>query len=253
MNIALLGFGGMGQAVYDCALSQGHTVPIIVDPHAPQATHTGLSVELLTDIDVVLDFTSPGSTLDHLSLCQSAGVNLVVGTTGLENVLETLKLKIDDSPLGFLWSANFSIGVNMYYKVVEYAARLMNSYREYDVWGHEIHHSKKADSPSGTAKILESLLLQSLDRKTEVVEDKMDEPIQPHQLHFSSTRAGAVNFSHTVGFDSAADTITLTHMARNRNGYALGAVKAAEWLVGKQGFFGMSDFLDDATDTTLTS
>ena len=120
---------------------------------------------------------------------------------------------------------------------------MIDKFDEYDVWGHEIHHYNKADSPSGTAKILEKILLDNIERKTSVVEDKLDRRREPNEIHFSSVRGGPVNFGHTIGFDSAADRILITHEARNRDGYALGAVKAAEWLIGKKGFFSMGDFL----------
>ena len=149
----------------------------------------------------------------------------------------------EGNSIGFLYSSNFSIGVNLYFKMVEAAAKLVNKFDEYDVWGHEIHHCNKVDSPSGTAKTLEKILLESIQRKTSVVEDKLDRRRGPSEIHFSSVRGGLVNFGHTIGFDSAADRILITHEARCRDGYALGAVKAAEWLVGKKGFLGMEDFL----------
>ena len=111
--------------------------------------------------------------------------------------------------------------MNMYFKIVEAAAKLVNKFDEYDVWGHEIHHYNKADSPSGTAKTLEKILLENIERKTAVVEDKLDRKPEPNELHFSSLRAGAVNFAHTIGFDSAADKILITHEARSRDGYGV--------------------------------
>lgn len=142
-----------------------------------------------------------------------------------------------------MWSANFSIGVNVYFDIVAKAAELINKYDEYDVWGTELHHYNKADSPSGTAKELAKILLENIDKKTSVVYDKLDRKINPNEIHFSSTRGGIVNFSHTIGFDSSSDTIVLTHSARDRGGYALGAVKVAEWLDGKKGLFNMNNFL----------
>ena len=169
---------------------------------------------------------------------------MVVGTTGWYGRLEALKTEMAAAKIGFLWSSNFSIGVNMYFKIVEEAAKLVNKFDEYDVWGHEIHHYNKADSPSGTAKTLEKILLKNISRKTAVVEEKLDRKREMNEIHFSSVRGGLVNFGHTIGFDSAADRITITHEARCRDGYALGAVKAAEWLKGKIGYFEMEDFLN---------
>lgn len=278
MKIALLGFGGMGKVVREIALERGHEVPVIVDPNAKEATHRELSVSALMKsgganvsleleksesshknvpgegmrekalVDVVIDFSSGDAILDNVRICKEAGVNLIVGTTGWYEKLKEVKKEILEEKgnlpaFGFLWSSNFSIGVNMYFKVVEAAAKLVNKFDEYDVWGTEIHHYNKVDSPSGTAKTLEKILLENIERKTAVVEDKLDRKREMNEIHFSSVRGGLVNFGHTIGFDSAADRITITHEARCRDGYALGAVKAAEWLKGKTGYFEMEDFL----------
>lgn len=244
MKIALIGFGGMGKAVHRIALERGHEVPVIIDHSETGATHQHCDESVLKDVDVVIDFSLADSVVKHLEICKKAGKNLVVGTTGWYEKLNEVRELLKDESIGFLWSSNFSIGVNMYFKIVEEAAKLMNNFDEYDIWGHEIHHFNKADSPSGTAKTLEKILLANIERKTAVVEEKLDRKRMDNEIHFSSVRGGAVNFGHTIGFDSPADTITISHAARNRDGYALGAVKAAEWLEGKKGYFEMKDFLN---------
>jgi 4-hydroxy-tetrahydrodipicolinate reductase len=191
--------------------------------------------------------------LSTLDLLLPTGIPLVMGTTGWYEHLNTVREKVLTSGGTLLWSSNFSIGVNLYFKLVQRAAELMNHFDEYDVWGTELHHKNKADSPSGTAKTLEHILLEKLDRKTAVIEDRLNRRIEPHEIHFSSTRGGPVNFSHTIGFDSEADTVTLTHSARNRDGYVLGALQAAEWLQGKKGFFGMEDFIAEMISETQIS
>jgi len=245
MKLALIGYGAMGRRIQQIAEERGHKVVAIIDPRAEEATVAYISKEALNGADVAIDFTDPFSVLDNIDKTLEANVPLVVGTTGWYKDLKQVEEKVKKAKGSLLWSSNFSIGVNLYFRMVERAAQLIDKFDEYDIWGHEIHHHNKADSPSGTAKTLEQILLDNIQRKTVVVEDKLDRKIEPHELHFSSTRAGAVNFSHTIGFDSAADTLTLTHSARNRDGYVLGAVKAAEWLNGKKGFFGMDDFLKD--------
>ncbi len=242
MKIGLIGFGGMGKVVHRIALEREHEVPVIADPHAAEATHQVLSVDVIRGLDVVVDFSLGSAVFENSAICNEAGVNLVIGSTGWYDRLEEVRAGVPE--IGCLWSSNFSIGVNMYFKIVEEAAKLVNRFDEYDVWGHEIHHFNKADSPSGTAKTLEKILLAQIERKTAVVEEKLDRRREAHEIHFSSVRGGAVNFAHTIGFDSEADTITISHAARNRDGYALGAVKAAEWLQDKKGFFGMEDFLN---------
>ncbi len=246
MKIALLGFGGMGKVVRTIALERGHEVPVIVDPSAKEATAAKFDAAALKGIDVVIDFSSGDAVFENAKICAEAGVNLVIGSTGWYKKLDELKKEMASSKIGWMWSSNFSIGVNMYFKIVEAAAKLVNKFDEYDVWGTEIHHYNKADSPSGTAKTLEKILLENIERKTAVVEDKLDRKREMNEIHFSSVRGGLVNFGHTIGFDSAADRITITHEARCRDGYALGAVKAAEWIVSKKGYFEMEDFLKNA-------
>lgn len=241
MKIALIGFGGMGKVVARIALERGHEVPIIVDPHDEAATSKDLNVAALRGVDLAIDFSNAEAVLENAKACAEAGVNLIVGTTGWYGKLDEVRKIVEG--IGFLYSSNFSIGVNLYFKIIEAAGKLVNDFDEYDIWGHEIHHYNKADSPSGTAKTLEKILLGAIKRKTAVVEDKLDRKRADNEIHFSSVRGGLVNFGHTIGFDSPADRILISHEARNRDGYALGAVKAAEWLKGKKGFFEMKDFL----------
>lgn len=243
MKIALIGYGAMGQRVRAISEERGHEIVSIIDTSSPDATAQDINTNSLNSADVAIDFSSPKSALDNIQKTTEAGVNMVVGTTGWYDQLDRAREIVEQSNIGLLWSSNFSIGVNVYYKIMESAAKLINQFDEYDMWGHEIHHHNKADSPSGTAKTLEKILLDNIERKTAVVEEKLDRKIEPNEIHFSSTRGGPVNFSHTIGFDSAADTISITHTARNRDGYVLGAIKAAEWLDGKKGFYGMEDFL----------
>ncbi|MBL4694720.1 4-hydroxy-tetrahydrodipicolinate reductase [Candidatus Gracilibacteria bacterium] len=221
MKIALIGYGNMGKEVERVALERGHEVS-----------------QEIEGADVVVDFSLGDAVMENIKKC--GDIPMVIGTTGWE-VDEVGKACAGKK---VLWSWNFSIGVNLYYRIVEETAKLMNKFEEYDVWGSEIHHSNKADSPSGTAKVLGDILVSELDRKDSVVTERLDRKREDGEIHFSSVRGGAVNFAHTIGFDSEADTITVTHAARNRGGYALGAVKAAEWLVAQEnGFYSMNDFL----------
>jgi len=244
MRIALIGFGGMGKTLHRIAISRGHTVKTIIDPKDPSATHKDVSTDALKEVDIAIDFSSPDAVLTNAKTANESGTNLVIGTTGWYDHLPELKGIMNENKIGLLWSSNFSIGVNLYFAIIEKAAKLINNFDEYDVWGHEIHHYNKADSPSGTAKTLGKILLDNIERKTSVVEDRLNRKREPNEIHFSSVRGGLVNFGHTVGFDSEADTITISHNARNRDGYALGAIKAAEWLNGKKGLYEMKDFLN---------
>ncbi len=243
MKIAIIGLGSMGGKVKEVAEGYGHSVDITVDPKNEKATHKNIKEVDLSGVDLVMDFSSFGSVVENAKVSASFGKNIIIGTTGWYEHLPEIEKIAKENNIGILWSANFSIGVNMYLEIVAKVAELMNKYDEYDVWGTELHHYNKADSPSGTAKELAKILLKNINRKTSVVYDKLDRKINPEEIHFSSTRGGIVNFSHTIGFDSSSDTIILSHSARDRGGYALGAVKTAEWLVGKKGFFNMNDFL----------
>lgn len=244
MKIALIGYGGMGKALRRIALEHNHEVSIIIDPKDSSATHKNIKTADMKTVDAAIDFSAAESVENNIRACNESGVNLIVGTTGWYGKLPEIKELLKENKIGFLWSSNFSIGVNLYFAIVEKAAKLINSFDEYDIWGHEIHHVNKTDSPSGTAKTLEKILLDNISRKTSVVEDRLNRKREPNEIHFSSVRGGQVNFGHTIGFDSAADTITISHSARNRDGYALGAIKAAEWLQDKKGFFEMKDFLN---------
>lgn len=239
MKIALIGHGGMGRTVERVAKERDHEIAVIVDPGK------GVGLDKLADsgASVVIDFSLGEAVMENIKACTKLGLPIVVGSTGWYEKMDEVKAATAGIP--FMWSSNFSIGVNLYFKIVEAAAQMMDRFDEYDVWGHEIHHVGKADSPSGTAKTLEKILLDNLSRKTAVVEDKLDRKREENEIHFSSVRGGLVNFGHTIAFDSAADRISISHEARCRDGYALGAVKAAEWLAKQPvGHYEMRDFLN---------
>jgi 4-hydroxy-tetrahydrodipicolinate reductase len=245
MNIAIVGFGNMGQKARDIALSRSHNVNIIIDPIHKDATHKSIKDTDLSSVDIILDFSSKEAVFENLEVAVLQNKNMIIGTTGWYDKLKDVEKLTKENNIGVLWSANFSIGVHMYYKILEKAGELVNKQNEYDIWGTELHHKNKADSPSGTAKEISNILLDKIERKEKVVYDKLDRKIDPGEIHFSSTRGGIINFSHTIGFDSDSDTITITHSARDRGGYALGAIKSAEWLYGKKGFYSMDDFLNN--------
>jgi len=245
MNIAIIGYGGMGKEIERIALDKGITVSSIIDPVAKGATHKEINKESLKGVDVAIDFTTPAVAVGNIKKVSSLKVNMVVGTTGWYDEVEEVKEIITKSKMGFVYGSNFSVGVHAYYRIVEAAAKIFNKIPDYDIWGHEMHHFRKADSPSGTAKSLAKILLGRIDRKKSVVYDKLDRKRNDDEIHFSSLRGGPVNFKHTIGFDSDADTISIEHAARHRGGYALGAVLAAQWINGKKGFFVVDDFIKE--------
>jgi len=238
MKISILGLGGMGQAIKKQALQRDHQ---ILSEIKSKKEYSQDKIKLA---DIIIEVTRPHVCLENIKNIIDVKKDLLVVTTGWYENLDLVKEIVQKAKIRFFYSPNFSIGVNIYYKIIQEAAKLINRCEEYDIWGTEIHHKQKIDSPSGTAKVLENILLQNIERKTDIIEDKLERKIKENEIHFSSTRGGAVNFAHTIGFDSEADCIEIKHSARNRNGYALGAVKTAEWLVKqKPGFYTMEDYL----------
>lgn len=246
MRIALVGYGKMGREVERVARLRGHLICAIVDPTNVGATHKDISDgSCLQNADVVIDFTVPSAVVGNIRKVAAAKKSMVVGTTGWYDGMTEAKQIVGQAGTGFIYSSNFSVGVNVFYRVVEAAARLVDRVPDYDVFGYELHHNQKLDSPSGTAKSIAEILLKNIHRKTQAQYGRLDRRISPDEIHFASVRAGSIPGTHVVGFDSEADTIELKHTARSRSGFALGAVMAAEWLKGRKGFFTMNDFIND--------
>ncbi len=245
MKIALIGYGKMGKEVERVAKQRGHSICATVDTASPDATHKEIDSSCLKDADVVIDFTLPSSVIENIKKVTAARKNMVVGTTGWYDSITEAKQLVGSAGTGFIYSSNFSVGVNIFYRIVEAAAKLVNKVPDYDAFGYELHHNQKVDSPSGTARSIADILVKNISRKKQMQYEKLDRKINPDELHFASIRSGWIPGTHVVGFDSEADTIELKHTARSRAGFALGAVMAAEWVKGRKGFFTMNDFISD--------
>ncbi len=243
-KIALIGYGKMGRMIHEAVNSMQQIAQIvsIIDSNNPEY-ESMITPSTLKDAEVCIEFTHPDAVLKNIQSVCACGCNLVVGTTGWAEHLSEVKDLVQRSGIGFLYGANMSVGMNVFYEIVRQAAKLISAYDEYDAFGLELHHNQKADSPSGTAKELANILLSGFDSKTSAQYDRVNRKIEPEELHFASIRAGYVPGTHTVGFDSPADTIELTHRLRNRTGLALGALKSALWLKGKTGFYTIDDFI----------
>jgi 4-hydroxy-tetrahydrodipicolinate reductase len=233
MRIALIGYGKMGKEIESAALAAGDTIVEKFDIDRPA------DVASLSDADVCIEFSTPETVVGNIQLALKAQKDIVVGTTGWYDRLPELKKLAVHS--GLLYSANFSVGVNMYFRIVAAASELMRNAQDYDAYIHELHHRQKADSPSGTALRLADIVLKRIDRKKSIATQRMDGKIAPDALHVTSTRVGTFAGTHTVGFDSEADLIEITHTARSRKGFALGALRAAHWLHGRKGVYTMDD------------
>ncbi|MFT4303684.1 MAG: 4-hydroxy-tetrahydrodipicolinate reductase [Candidatus Woesearchaeota archaeon] len=243
VKIAIVGYGKMGKLIEKVAISKGHEIVSIIDP-IQEKTAKEISVSTLNGADVCIDFTHPSVIIDNIRKYCELKVNAVIGTTGWYDRKDEIEAMVSDAGIGLIWSGNFSIGVNAYFKVVEFAAKLFNNVPDYDVMGNEFHHKNKADSPSGTASMVTDILVNNIDRKEKVVTDRFDRPPLKNELHFASVRGGSIPGIHQVLFDSEADTIELKHTARNREGFAYGSVLAAEFIFDKKGFFGINDLMD---------
>jgi len=236
MNIGLIGYGRMGQEIEQVALKRGHHVSAIWDIEKPLTKSSDLNGS-----EVLIDFSYKDAVLNNLEAGAYWGVPVVEGTTGWNEELEKIE---QIKGLSVVYSPNFSIGMYLFMRLVDHAAALLAPTESYDCYVHEWHHAGKADSPSGTAKKLADILLNRLPGKQQALFNTCDGKIEPQMLHVTSTRVGSVPGTHKVGFDSESDMITLQHQARGREGFAHGAIRAAEWIVNRQGIFTMDDFID---------
>ena len=241
MKIALLGFGKMGQILEQMALQRGHEVVLKISIDNPY----DLTRENLRNADVAIDFSVPGAVLNNIYACFNADVPVIVGTTGWYGKLQEVKDACNKSNSTMLYGSNFSIGVNLFFKLNSFLSKLMNDYPAYDVQLEETHHTQKLDAPSGTAITLAEGIIESLERKDEWMNEVIGTPVEvfpkPNQLLIESSRVNNIPGTHSVVYSSEVDDIQIRHTAHNRNGFALGAVVAAEWLQNKNGFFNVAD------------
>jgi 4-hydroxy-tetrahydrodipicolinate reductase len=218
-NLAIVGYGKMGKLIDQLAPEYGFTVTARIDIGRDES---------LEGADAAVEFSVPSSVVGNVAKVAAARVPIVVGTTGWLEHLAEVKALVEKNDSAIVWSPNFSVGVNVFTRLVAEAARLMQNEKEYGAWAWEIHHITKKDAPSGTMlKLVEQMKAAGFNRTIDI----------------SSNRAGAHPGTHEIGFDSAADSITLRHTARSREGFARGALKAAQWIVGRKGCYEFSDVL----------
>lgn len=254
MKVALIGYGKMGKQIEKIALERGHEIVCIIDINNQEDFES----EAFKSADVAIEFTNPMVAYDNYIKTFKAGVKLVSGSTGwLEKHGEEIKRLCTEGGQTLFWASNFSLGVAIFSAVNKYLAKIMNGFPAYDVSMSETHHIHKLDAPSGTAITLAEDILGQLDRKNRWVEGTLraaDGSVTgscacaPDELPVSSVREGEVPGIHSIRYESEADSITITHDAKNRQGFALGAVLAAEYTVSHKGFLGMKDlfpFLND--------
>lgn len=244
MKIALLGYGKMGRLIEQLALNRGHEIVLRID--SKQLIH--LNSANLKQADVAIEFSTPYAVLNHIEACFEADLPVVVGTTGWYDRLSEIRQTCNHQKQTLIYGSNFSIGVNLFFYVNKVLAKLIDRYLQYDVQIEEIHHVHKLDSPSGTAITLAEGIIGQMSRKKEWVNELIGNSTgmvhQPTQLLIESHRMEEAPGTHTVIYSSEIDDIELKHTAHSRNGFALGAVLAAEWLQGKSGFFSVDDLFD---------
>ncbi len=218
----------MGKLIKTLAENKNHEVAIVIDELDAKLSARELA-EKLKGVQAAIDFSVAEAVKRNVETCVLANVPLVEGTTGWNGEREIIKKLVEDGNGAFCFGANFSIGVNLFYKIADYASELVGKFEDYEAFIEEQHHSRKRDAPSGTALKLKEIVAKNITKDFSV----------------SSTRAGRIPGTHRVGFDGAADQILLEHTARSREGFASGAILAAEWILGKRGFWEFTDVIDD--------
>ena len=235
MKIAILGYGKMGKVIEEIALQRGHSIDLKVNQ-----TNLDFDLELLSDCDVAIEFTAPESAVKNINKCFEANVPVVVGTTGWYAEFNAVQERCISENKGLLYATNFSVGVNIFYEINKKLAALMDVNSQYDVKVKETHHLQKLDAPSGTAISIAEGIIDNLDRKDSWKNDLI---VFENELAIESIRTEDVPGTHVVKYESDIDFVEIKHEAKNRNGFAFGAVLAAEYIRGKKGVFTMKDVL----------
>lgn len=227
MKLAIVGYGKMGKMVESLAPEYGFEVALKLDEFN-NANFSGITAENFKGIDAAIEFSVPEAAVENIERISALGINLVVGTTGWLKEMDRAKAAVAKHGTGLVWSPNYSVGVNVFFRAVAETAKMLANEPGYEAWAWEMHHSMKKDAPSGTLlKAVDGMKRAGYDRKIDV----------------ASNRAGRVPGTHEIGFDSPADTITLRHTAHGREGFASGSLKATQWVVGRKGFYEFTDVL----------
>jgi len=228
MKIALIGTGQMGTMAETLSLSKGHEITVTIDETSGALSASALG-QKMEGSHVAIDFSTASAVPRNVEACMTAGVALVEGTTGWSEDVDEVRAVVERYDGSFVYGANFSIGVNLFYRIVDHASELFSRFPDYEVFIEEQHHSRKKDAPSGTALKIKEIVQKHIDREFTV----------------TSTRAGNIPGTHRVGFDGPADQVLLEHTARLREGFAAGALLAAEWIAAKKGFFEFSEVIEE--------
>ncbi len=236
MKIALIGYGKMGKTIERMALEQGHEVVLKIDID----NYSDFTAQNLQKADVAIEFTRPEDAFDNIRKCLAAGIPTISGTTGWLKKKAAIEELCKRKKGAFFYASNYSIGVNIFFALNKFLAKMMDVRTQYEIETEEIHHVQKLDAPSGTSITLAEGILENIQRKKSWVNDT---PTSKTHLPIISKRIDKVPGTHQISYHSAIDTIEIKHTAHSREGFARGAIQAAEWIIGKRGCFGMQDLL----------
>jgi 4-hydroxy-tetrahydrodipicolinate reductase len=236
MKIALIGYGKMGKEIEQIALERNHTFPLIIDI----SNQDDFNDKNLRNVDVAIEFSKPETAAENIRRCFASNVPVVCGTTGWLESFDAIKEECLKTDNGFFYASNYSLGVNIFFKLNQLLAKIMNNFPQYNVEMEEVHHIQKLDAPSGTAISLANDILKEIERKNHWQLDGQDNETA---LKIAAVRRDTVPGIHTIKYESPVDFIEMTHSSKNRKGLALGAVVAAEFMAGKKGVFSMDDLL----------
>ena len=234
MKIALIGYGKMGKTIENIAVQRGHEIVLRLDVNNTE------DFKRLGEADIAIEFTRPESAFENIKQCIAAKVPVVSGTTGWLDLYQTVSQLCLQNDSAFFYASNYSIGVNIFFEINRQLALMMNNYPMYDVRMEETHHTQKLDAPSGTAITLANSILENVSRKTKWT---CNTEGSAEAINITAKRIDPAPGTHVVTYDSAIDTIEIAHTAHSREGFATGAVLAAEWVLGKKGVFSMKDML----------
>jgi len=239
MKIAIIGHGNMGRMVELEAKKLSIPISRIINSFDDM-----LMANFKRD-EIAIDFTEPSCFMQNLSILSSRGISIVCGTTGWHDKIQQVKHIIQKNNIGFIYSSNFSLGVNIFWHIIDKASKMMNKFEEYDVIVHEMHHNKKKDSPSGTALTTSNIVIKNIDRKNEIFLSEFRRQIKPWELYLSHSRCGSIIGNHEVFFDSEVDSISISHKSKGRSSYAIGAIRCAHWIKNKKGFYNIKDYMEN--------
>ena len=236
MKIAIIGYGKMGKVIEELAVKRGHEITAKIT-----SKEANFSTEMLKGSDVAIEFTIPKAAIQNINKCFEANIPVVVGTTGWMDDLQTVSIECKEKNGGLFYSSNFSVGVNIFFKVNQLLAKLMNGQSGYEISMEEIHHIQKLDSPSGTALSIANQIIDNVDRKSHWIES---ENPSHTEIGINAKRIADTPGTHIVTFENEIDKIEISHEAKGRKGFALGSILAAEFMMGKTGIYGMDDLLN---------